>query len=140
MSALEPLWTTNPASTFEPAEPVATNTNLSSTVKFVVASVVVVPLTVKSPSNVMFLNVGESDVPNPKDVLTVAPDSYANAPAAVATINSPSALAAPNVSKSSSTPSLANVTVSEPAVVVIARPAPAAIVSVSSSASATISS
>ena len=42
----------NPASTFESAEPVATNTNLSSTVKFVVASVVVDPLTVKSPSNV----------------------------------------------------------------------------------------
>ena len=48
---------------------------------------------------------GLSEEPRPKLVLTVAPLSYAKAPAPVATINSPSFEAAPKVSKSSKTPS-----------------------------------
>ncbi len=54
-------------------------------------------------------NVGLSPVPSPIDVRAVAPDSQANVPAPVATRNSPSAVEAPRVSKSSSKPSTAKV-------------------------------
>ena len=90
---------------------------VASTYAFVAASCalvgsatpVILALPIAAP-----LNVGVFPVPSPRDVLAVFPDSYAKAPAPVATINSPSPEAAPNVSKSSNTPSTATVAAEAP--------------------------
>ena len=96
-------------------EPEATLIRASSMIKFVVSIVVVEPETNKSPLTVNPANVGESVVPRPKEVLAVFPDSYAKAPAPVATINSPSEEAAPRVSRSAKIAPFILLAVIEPA-------------------------
>ena len=56
-------------------------------------------------ASVTFVELSVPAASTPNEVLTVAPLSYANVPSPVATINCPSDAGAPNVSKSSNTPS-----------------------------------